>query len=264
MGLGFGLLCAAPAAAEDVPPVSHAAMGKESVQRGVQGPAGLFHARAMLHINMSSDRVGEPISLAPDLHYSFSDTFELGLVHNLPMGWQTLPGVSLCLADGCAQGVYPNFGIDALYGLAFGSFHLSLHSTFYVLRTEAPRWLMLTVGAATKIHFSDTAALYLDPQVGVALSQRDGGNENQLYLPLELQFQLTPTSVFKLLGGVYGPLSGFTDSYLAPFGVGAVFNVNENIDLGARFSFDNLLGNQPPGVERTDLRSLSFLMNFRM
>ena len=39
----------------------------KSVQRGVQGPAGLFHSRILLHVNMTEDAVGEPISLAPDL-----------------------------------------------------------------------------------------------------------------------------------------------------------------------------------------------------
>ena len=151
-----------------------------------------------------------------------------------------------------------------MIGLAFGDFHLSLHTAFHVLRTTAPRWMMLTLGAAGKIHFSETAALFFDPQFGVALSERDRGNENLFWLPLELQFQLTPTSVFKLLGGVYGQLANFGDTYRAPLGAGLVFNINENVDLGARFSFDNLLGNQAPGAERTDFRSLSFLLHFRI
>jgi hypothetical protein len=248
----------------DVPPVSNAPMGMESVQRGVQGPAGLFHSRVLLHMEM---RVGEPISLAPDLYFSLTDTFQIGLVHNLPMGWQTRPGAGLCLTgtDGDCPRVYDNFGFDAMIGLIFGpDFHLSLHPGFYFLRLRDPRYLMLTLGAAAKFHFSDTFALFADPQFGFALTERDGGNPNFLFLPIELQFQLSDTTVFKILTGVTGPLSDFGDSYQAPLGLGVVFNINENVDLGARFSFDNLLGQVPAGADRTDLRSLSFLLHFRI
>ncbi len=255
------------AAQVDVPPVSNAPMGMESVQRGVQGPAGLFHSRILLHVNMTEGSVGEPVSLAPDFYFSFSDTFQLGLVHNLPMGWQTLPGAGLCLSgtDGRCPQVYDNVGVDALIGLAYSpDFHLSLHTGLYALQIEDPRYLMLTVGAAGKIHFSDAFALFFDPQIGIALTERDAGNPNWLFLPIELQFQLSDTSVFKILSGVTGPLSNFGDTYQAPFGLGVIFNVNESVDVGARFSFDNLLGNQPPGVDRTDYRSLSLLLHFRI
>jgi hypothetical protein len=241
-------------------------MGMESVQRGVQGPAGLFHSRVLLHINASSGSGAEPISLAPDLYYAFTDTFQLGLVHNLPMGWQTLPGAGLCLTgtDGGCPRVYDNVGVDALIGLAFGDFHFSLHSTFYALKLRDPKWFMLTLGAAGKIHFSDTLALFFDPQVGISLSESDAGNPNRFFLPAELQFQLSPTTVFKVLSGVTGPLDNFSDTFQAPLGFGIVFNVNENIDLGGRFSFDNLLGQQPANVDRTDFRSISLLLHFRI
>jgi hypothetical protein len=265
--LGLGLLVVPAAAlAQDIPPVSNAPMGMEAVERGVQGPAGLFHARVLLHAEMSEGRVGEPISLAPDLYYAFSDVFQLGLVHNLPMGWSTRPGPGLCLtgADGGCPRIYDNLGIDALVGLAFGDFHFSLHTALHFLRLASPRWLMLTAGAATKLHFTETMALFLDPQFGFGLTQRDAGNANQFFLPLELQFQTSLTSVFKILSGVYGPLDGFGDAYRAPLGLGLVFNINENVDLGARFNFDNLLGNQPAGVDRTDWRSLSLLLHLRI
>jgi hypothetical protein len=262
--LVLGSLWASRAMAQDIPPVSSAPMGMESVQRGVQGPAGLFHSRILLHINASSGRGAEPISLAPDLYYSFTDTFQLGLVHNLPMGWQTLPGAGLCLTDDSCPAVYDNVGVDALIGVAFGDFHFSLHSTFYALKLRDPKWFMLTVGAAGKIHFSETFALFFDPQVGISLSEQDAGNPNRFFLPLELQFQIAPTSVFKILSGVTGPLSNFGDTYQAPLGVGIVFNLNENVDLGGRFSFDNLLGETIPGTERTDFRSISLLLHYRI
>lgn len=249
----------------DVPPVSNAAMGRVSVQRGVQGPAGLLTLRANVLINASKDSFGKPTSLAPDLFYAISDTVQIGLLHTGPMGWQTLPGGSLCLTgtgSGRCPRIYDNVGFDFMYGLLFGDFHLSLHSSLYLARIADPNWVMWTVGLTGKFHFSDTVALFFDPQVGFALSHRDV-NKEQLFLPVELQFQANPALSIKVLSGVAGQLSALGDTFRSPLGLGIVGNVNAHVDLGIRFSFDNLLGHQAPGVSRTDQRSIGLLAVFR-
>jgi hypothetical protein len=84
-----------------------------------------------------------------------------------------------------------------------------------------------------------------------------------LYVPLELQFQLKPPTTLKLLSGISGSLSAFGDTYQVPLGLGLMQSLNKHFDLGARLSFDNLLGNQPDGANRADLRSLAILLNIR-
>jgi hypothetical protein len=270
--LTFGLLFTAAAArAEvvegggDVPPVSGAPMGKVAVRRGVQGPAGLLTLRVNLLVNASEGSFGKPTSLAPDIFYALSDTVQIGLLHTGPMGWQTVPPVSLCLTgdgDGGCRKVYDNVGLDFLYGLLFGDFHLSLHSSLFLFQISDPTFAMWTIGLAGKFHFSDAVALFFDPQVGVALSNRDD-NKDQLFLPLELQFQATTAVSVKLLSGLSGQLSSLGDTVRVPLGVGVVGNVNSTMDLGLRFSFDNLLGHQLPGADRTDQRSIGLLAIFR-
>jgi hypothetical protein len=270
--LSTGLIALAPGAAlaqvtgpqTDVPPVSDAPPGQESVQRGVQGPEGMLHARVLLHMNTSSDRVGEPISLAPDLYYAFSDTFQAGIVHNLPMGWLTRPGAGICMTGtpGCRK-VYDNVGLDTMLGLAFGDFNFSLHTGLYALQIAEPTFVMFTIGAATKFHFGETVALFIDPQIGLAISERDGGNEDLLFLPAELQFQLSDPLVLKILSGVWGPLDSLSDNAQVPLGLGLIGNISSGLDLGLRFSFDNLLGPQPTGQDRTDLSSLALLLHLR-
>jgi hypothetical protein len=247
-----------------VPPVSGAAMGKVAVLRGVQGPAGLFTARLHLLVNASKDNFGKPTSFAPDLFYSLSDTVQIGLLHTGPMGWQTLPGAGLCLTGtsaGCPH-VYDNVGFDLMYGLLFGDFHLSLHSSLYVPRIADPLWAMWTIGFIGKFHFTDSLALLFDPQVGITLSHRDSYHD-QLFIPLELQIQVTPALAFKILSGVSGQISSLGDTYRSPLGVGIVGNLTPNLDLGLRFSFDNLLGHEFPGVSRTDQRSIGILASIR-
>jgi hypothetical protein len=70
-------------------------------------------------VNASEDKFGKPTSLAPDLFYAVSDTVQIGLLHTGPMGWQSRPGVGLCLtgtANGCSK-IYDNVGVDFMYGL---------------------------------------------------------------------------------------------------------------------------------------------------
>jgi len=249
---------------DNVPPVSGQPMGRVAVRRGVQGPGGLFTARVLLLINASKDNFGKPTSLAPDLFYSVSDTVQIGLLHTGPMGWQSRPGSGLCLtgtSDGCPK-AYNNVGFDFMYGLLFGDFHLSLHSSLFLLFVPEPTGVMWTIGLTGKFHFTDAVALFFDPQVGVMLSHRDLYKE-QLFIPLELQFQVGAAASLKVLSGVSGQLSELGDTYQIPLGLGLVGNVSSHLDLGVRFSFDNLLGHAVTGMSRADARSIGLLLTFR-
>jgi hypothetical protein len=256
----FSRLAQAESQTATAPPGHHA------VARGVQAPGGMLAIRTLLHVNASENAFGEPVSLAPDIFYAVTDTLQLGIVHNGPMGWQTRPGFGLCLTGethGCPR-VYDNVGFDLMYGLAFGDVRFSIHSSLYVFRFSDPSAVMWTVGVVGKIHLGQVVALFFDPQAGVALNDRDGLNKDTLFLPLELQFQAGARVSLKLLSGVIGQLSNLGDTYQVPVGVGVVGNVTPAFDLGLRFSFDNLLGQQPAGVSRTDTRSLSLLLQFRV
>ena len=248
----------------DVPPVSGAPMGEVAVRRGVQGPAGLFTARLSLLIDASKDSFGKPTSFAPDLYYSFTDTVQLGLLHTLPMGWQTLPGAGLCLTgqnNGCPH-VYNNVGLDFMYGLLYGDFHLSLHSSLFIVPVPDPTGVMWTIGLAGKFHFTNAVALYFDPQVGIMLAHRDD-YKDQLFIPLALQIQASAAVSVNILSGVTGQLSALGDTFQVPLGLGIVGNLTPHLDLGLRFSFDNLLGHQDPLVSRTDERSIGLLLIIR-
>lgn len=248
---------------DDVPPVTGAPDGQDAVMRGVQGPAGMFSARLLLDINLSADKAGQPISLAPDLYYSVTDKLQLGLLHTGPMGWQARPGVGLCLTgkdNGCPK-VYDNIGFDLMYGLVFGQSHLSAHGSLFVNSFD-PTATSLAVGVAGKAHFSDRVAVFFDPKIAIALNDRNT-NDDALYIPVELEYQAGALTTLKLLSGLSGQLSAFGDTYQVPLGVGLVRNLNAHFDLGARFSFDNLLGKEPQGVGRADTRSLAILLNIR-
>lgn len=249
--------------ADDVPPVTDAPDGQYAVMRGVQGPAGMFSARVLLGINLSDGAVGEPVSLAPDLYYSATDKLQLGLLHTGPLGWQSRPGLGLCLtgeANGCPD-VYNNIGFDLMYGLLFSELHLSAHGSLF-LDSIDPTTMHAAVGLTGKAHFGDRAALLFDPKVAIAVDDRDT-NPDFLHVPIELEYQARPPTMVKLLTAISGDLGALGDTYVVPLGLGVVQNLNKHLDLGVRFSFDNLLGKQPEGVGRADLRSLALLLNIR-
>ena len=257
------VLTVAPSAFADDEDVSSAPDGQYAVMRGVQGPAGMFAARILLDINLSTDLAGKPISLAPDLYYSVSDKLQLGLLHEGPMGWQARPGFGLCLTgedNGCPE-VYDNVGFDVMYGVSFGEVHLSTHSSLF-LGPFDPLAANLALGVAGKVRLGTKVGLLFDPKIAIALSEREI-YDDALFIPLELQFQAGRGTTLKLLTGLLGGLSAFGDTYEIPLGFGLLQNLNPHFDIGLRLSFDNLLGHETMGVSRTDTRSLGLLVNVR-
>jgi hypothetical protein len=237
--------------------------GQYAVMRGIQGPAGMVSARILLDINLSSDLAGKPVSLAPDLYYSATDKLQLGLLHEGPMGWQARPGLGLCLTgkDNRCPELYDNVGLDVMYGVSFGRFHLSTHSSLFVSHFD-PWTMSLALGAAGKARLGTNVALLFDPKIAIAVTERDT-NDDALYIPLELQFQVGASTNLKLLTGLSGGLSAFGDTYEIPVGVGLLQNLTRRFDIGVRFSFDNLLGHEDTGIGRADTRSLALLLNAR-
>jgi len=263
--IALGLLATPVSADDDVAPSTEAPAGQFATLRGVQGPKGMFSAQILLDINLSADLAGKPISLSPDLYYSISDKLQLGLVHQGPLGWQVPAGAgpSLCLTgsdNGCPD-AYHNIGFDVMVAALNGQTDLSVHGSLF-LDSFDPFETSLAVGVAGKAHFTDDVSLFFDPKIAIALTDRDVV-EDMLYIPLELGVQAGAPNLLKLLTGIYGPLSGFGDAYRIPLGVGFVRNLNPHFDLGLRFSFDNLLGQQPAMTDRADARSLALLLNIR-
>ncbi len=183
-------------------------MGRVAVRRGVQAPGGLFTARLLLLVNASQDNFGKPTSLAPDLFYAVSDNVQIGLRHTGPMGWQSRPGFGLCLTgtdNGCPK-VYDNVGLDFMYGLLYGDFHLSLHSSLFLLPISDPTGVMWTIGVTGKFHFTDAVALFFDPQVGVMLANRDALQGATVH-PDRAPVPGDGGDLLKVLSGVTGQLS---------------------------------------------------------
>lgn len=239
------------------------AISPSLVARGVHSAAaGKIAIRTLVGVNASKEMFAKPFSIAPDIFYSIDDKLQVGLVHNGPMGQQTWPGAGLCLAgkeNGCGK-VWNNVGFDALYSLMNGATDLSAHGALYLMTVADPMMAGLAVGVAGKHHINDQMAVFFDPSLYIGATKRDLGNKERLYIPVEFQYQLQPQLALIALTGLQGPLSKFGDSFIIPLGVGALYNVNEMIDVGGNFSFINMLGKN----SSADLRAITILANIRL
>jgi hypothetical protein len=138
---------------------------------------------------------------------------------------------------------------------------MSTHTSLFV--SDFDPWTMsLALGVASKLHLGTRFALLLDPKIAIAITERDT-NDDAVYIPAELQLQAGASTTLKLLTGLSGGLSAFGDTYEVPVGFGLLQNLTRHFDLGVRFSFDNLLGHETPGIGRADTRSLALLVNVR-
>ena len=239
--------------------------GQLAAQRGMQSPAGMLSARILLDLNLSADHALEPIAISPDIYYGVTDRFQIGLRHQTALGWQVpaSAGPALCFngTDTLCPHVYNNVGFDAMYGLVTGKVDLSLDTTLFFDSID-PFYASIALGVTGKAHFASSVALLFDPKFAIAVNDRDK-HDDAFYMPVELELQVARGTTLRLLTALYAQLSSFGDSYRIPLGFGVTQNINQHFDLGLRFSFDNLLGNQPMMVGRADERSLALLFNVR-
>lgn len=223
----------------------------EVVLRPLTLPSGMAQLRLDLDINMSRNAAGKPIVLAPDLYYGVSSDLTIGVDHVR----------SLCLsgqADGCRK-TYDDVGFDLLYSIARGSVGAAFHGGVYANVLD-PVVLQGRVGVLLNIPLSrGKAHLYLDPQLLLGMNRREEGNRDGLAVPVTFVFQPNQSVAPFIVTGMYGPLDGFGDAVRIPGGGGVLFAVSSAFDLGASFTFTNLLGKG----SSTDYRSLDLFMNVR-
>jgi len=221
-------------------------------------------------INLSKDAVFKPFAIAPDIYYGVNDKLTVGLTH----------GLGLCLTgtdNGCAK-VYNDIGVDALYSLKRDAkMDLAANVGFAALAFSPDLVGQVHLG----VHFKYQAnkiAIYVDPTLGIGVTQRDAGNKEVLSIPIKVAYQASPQLAAYLmtgLGGIFPTASGPTagglmldppdpigigDTYGIPLGIGAQFAVKKNIDVGANFMFPLIAGSD---AATADARFLTVFANLR-
>lgn len=210
------------------------------------GKGKILIAGQTLNVNLSSDAVAKPISLAPSIWYGVSDKLTLGLTHDFgttPWTPGPTPGLGICLTgaeNGCGD-AYSNFGVDGLYGLKAGKFSLAAHPALDIGSFD-PFLLRLRIGVLGTYAVNDKITIAFDPRIGIGLTERDV-NKESLDIPVYGWYGINEKLSAYLATGIGGPLSGFGDSYRIPLGLGGNYKVSDQLTAGLDFWFMNLLGN---------------------
>lgn len=208
---------------------------------------------AFFELSLSSDAVGKPFSITPDLWYGATDELTVGLVHSSRAATGFIGGVgdALCLAgesNGCAD-VYSGVGVDARYQLKTGPLALAANGGLYIGSFD-PFQLALKLGAVGRWS-SGKLAIEFAPNLFIGLTERTpdavGGvaadtNEEVLNVPVTGLYSVAPKISVALQLGVQLPFQNTGDTYAIPLSIGGHYLLNESLNLSLAFSLPQLAG----------------------
>ncbi len=194
---------------------------------------GMVHAQ--LGINLSTDAVGKPINLSPDIWYGVNEKLTVGLVHTAvgATGIQGL-GTSLCLTgsdNGCGK-LYNNVGIDARYLLKTDAkMQIALDGGLFVNSFD-PFQAALKVGIAGRYRAGKKLALEFAPNIFFGITERDGAadamgvslgaNKEVLAVPVNLVYGLNEKVGLLAQLALLLPFEDAGDLYTLGFAVGGL------------------------------------------
>ena len=246
--IGFVTLAAALSSARSL-------RAEEFTRRSYTLPDGRFELTGeparpkIMGIGFSDDNFGKPVYLAPHLYWGVTDSVTLGITHDM----------GICFTRDPCDRVYNDAGFGMLIALSKGQNHdVNFHFGAPVGSFYDPFILGVKVGVLARIN-AGILAFVFDPFLYSGITHRDDGNREALVLPFWLYFQ--PARFVAPFVGVIvqGPVDDFDDNYEIPVEGGVVFEVANDVDLGAMLRFNNLLGKDGDA----DSRELGVLARFR-
>lgn len=209
-------------------------------------PRGAALITADLEVRLSTDAVGKPVSLAPDLWYGVTDDLTVGLVHSTrgAFGLLGAAGDGLCITGtggGCAK-VYDSVGADVRYQVhttAGDGLGVALDGGLLATSFD-PFALGLKVGAIAHLRHGKLA-VDVAPALCLGLTERDA-NLDVLALPVSLHVAAAPRVTVSAQTGLVTPLDGAGDGFAVPLSLGASYAVTPKASAGVGFSLPALLG----------------------
>jgi hypothetical protein len=227
-------------------------------------------------LEMSVDRVGKPLSLAPDVSYGVSDDLTVSLIHSKYgiTGFRAAAGGGLCLTgedNGCVA-VYNNVGAEAWYRLLkSGPLAAAAGGGVHATNLDAGH-VSVKLGVRARRAFG-RVALIAQPSVLIAVTERDPDagtpkNNDTLWVPVQVTWRAADALTVGVGTGIKGPFSGFGDAWQMPLGFMAQYAIDPSLSVGASWVFGQMLGgaeNPPdpaPAVTGPDLRGVQLWVTY--
>ena len=191
---------------------------------------GMAEIKAALGVDLSADVAFDTVFLAPSLMYGVSRQLTVGVDHER----------GVCFTSACGK-TYNDIGLVALYSLmGKGSLQVAAQGGLRI-----PAFDPFAIGVEAGIDLRLTAgnlAIRTEPLFYFGVTKRDEVRKDVVSVPVWIELQVNEQTAAFLQSGISGPLSGFSDGYAVPVGIGAVFAVSNRIDVGGEVTFTNVGG----------------------
>ncbi|WP_428265302.1 hypothetical protein [Haliangium sp.] len=188
----------------------------------------------LFRVEMSRDRVGDPVTMAPALFVGINKRVTVGVFHD----------IGICVSgNDCDDGTYRTYndlGFEALTSVLYGGVLEIAGRAGLTFNPLSPFTTGIYMGVRAHMG-GGSFALFLDPSVYVGLVGRDRKAE-YVDVPIQLQFQLSDQNAAFLRTGVRGAMRDIGENAEVPVGIGGLFALGRRLDVGAEFLFNNLLG----------------------
>lgn len=240
------------------------------IERPLVLPKKMLELHGVLRINLSTDKVAHPITIAPSVSYGVMPKLQIGVVHDpgiCVFGKHDFPG-TMTEVDECKGGIYDDFAVDGKYLLLDKpEKHVAVagHATLGAL-TFDPVLMYLRLGALARYTLGSRLAVIADWALRFGLSNRNegSGNKETLDLPIQLAIQATDRLVLFFEAGLVTPLEELTDRYTTSLGAAGLYAFSANLDVGARFELPTLSGGKATGSSASaDTRQLDLFLTYR-
>jgi len=223
----------------------------------------------LIRFNLSKDAVFQPVEFPINFFWGVGRHVMIGITHE--RGLRLNSGAT----DPKFSDTYNDVGFGSVIFLSGGrNYEVDLHLGVPFRQFSPELFVGVQAGVLGRANFAEKVALVYDPSFYVALNQRNGGNGDELHVPIWFYFQPTHVIAPFVGTGLHGPLKNFGDYFTIPLEAGVLFTVAHGIHIGGMFRFPNALGKRAgsfgpdfPGAapvgNKLDQRELSFLGQFR-
>ena len=198
-------------------------------------PRGLLDAHLDFTFSNSTPYTpgARPNAFAPRIYYGITDRFTTGINHQYGLCWGG--DYAACYRT------YDDIAFDNLFSLWRGrggtGFAVRGGLTLY---SFDPVLAGLDLGGRLKGDFGRFGVQF-DPRIRFGLTHReDFGFREALFLPLELQLQVTRRVALTTTAYMQGPIDHFSDLYSFALGAGATVALSGRFDFTLRYVADNL------------------------
>jgi hypothetical protein len=202
--------------------------------RPLELPPSMVQVKIPLIIDLSHDNAGKVVFIPFDLRFGVTRELELRVFH---------PVHGLCL-----RGCDPKYN-DIALGMLLSVFEengleASLLGALEFRSLTSPVGAVLDAGMAFKL-IRAPFSIFAAPYVGIPLSDRDH-LDDWVNVPVEFAFQLSPPTALFVETGLYGNAHD-PGSWSGPVGVGINQLLHHDVDLGAEFKLNSVIGNPDAG-----------------